>query len=186
MEALRASPPCMAPRTVAKTAPEAVPAFSLGAVMSMTGWSERTVWRRLSAGSILRADQPSSGSRVMVSWHSVEPHVRLTLDRDNRALLGRADAGDIESQNDIALVFMEHGMPVGAAYWLQQAARGGHADAMHWLGRCYLGGEGLAQDRNMGLMWLARSACAGHLISDALLGALCQPFPRMPAPVRLP
>lgn len=182
MESLRASPARLVPRTVAETAP----ALTLGAVMSVTGWSERTVWRRLSAGSIQRADHARSSKRITVSWHSVEPHVRLTLDRDSLALLCRADAGDLESQNDIALVFMEHGVPAGAAYWLQQAARGGHADAMHWLGRCYLGGEGVPQDRNMGLMWLARSACAGHLISDVLLGTLCHPAMPLPASVRLP
>ncbi|MDO9236256.1 MAG: sel1 repeat family protein [Aquabacterium sp.] len=160
---------------------ETGPAFTLGAVISITGWSERTVWRRLSAGSITRVGPASSGSRVLVTWKSVEPHARLKLDRDGLALLCSADTGDAESQNDLALLFLAHRLQSGAAYWLQQAARGGHADAMHWLGRCYLGGEGVPQDRNRGLMWLARSACTGHLISDALLSALCGRFADAPA-----
>jgi TPR repeat protein len=160
---------------------DAGPAFTLGAVISITGWSERTAWRRLSAGSIDRVGPASGGSRVLVTWKSVEPHAQFKLDRDGLALLCRADTGDIESQNDLALLFLAHRVQSGAAYWLQQAARGGHADAMHWLGRCYLGGEGLPQDRNMGLMWLARSACAGHRISDALLSALCGRFAYAPA-----
>ncbi|WP_151448011.1 SEL1-like repeat protein [Lacisediminimonas profundi] len=155
---------------------KAGPAITLGAVVSITGWSERTAWRRLSAGSIARIGSVASGSRVMVAWSSIEAHARLRLDCEGLALLCRADSGSAESQNDLALCFLEHGLADGAAYWLQQAARSGHGDAMHWLGRCYLDGAGLAQDRNLGLMWLARSACAGHRISDALLHALCGRF----------
>ncbi len=150
--------------------------FSLGAIISLTGWSERTVWRRLAAGSIVRVDRSRGGSKVWVCWHSARPHALLTLDQESLALLCRADAGEIEAQSDIALVFLQHGIQAGATHWLQQAARGGDADAMHWLGRSYLSGADSSQDRNMGLMWLARSACAGHLISDALLAALCAQF----------
>lgn len=150
------------------------PGLTLGAVCSVTGWSERTAWRRLSAGLLTRIG--GNGNRVLISWSSIEPHVRLPIDDRLLDLLCRADRGDVEAQNDLALHFFEQALPCGAVYWLQQAARNGDADAMHWLGRCHLEGKGLDRDRNLGLMWLARSAAAGHHISDLLLQALCGRF----------
>ena len=155
--------------------------LTLGAVCSITGWSERTAWRRLSAGSITRVGDTGNGSRVLLDWSSVEQHARLRFDDDALSLLACADAGDADAQNDIALYFFERALPSAAIYWLQQAVRSGHADAMHWLGRCYLAGNGLESDRNLGLMWLARSASAGHPISDGLLHALCGRFSGQPA-----
>lgn len=154
------------------------PALTLGAVCSVTGWSERTAWRRLSAGSLFRVD--GRGNRVLIAWDSVQLYARLCIDDELLSLLCRADRGDVEAQNEVALHFFEQALPCGAVYWLQQAARSGDADAMHWLGRCHLEGKGLEPDRNLGLMWLARSAAAGHVISDALLHALCGRFVHEP------
>lgn len=42
-----------------------------------------------------------------------------------------------------------------------------HPDALHWLARCYLDGNGVVENKHRGLMYLAKSAELGHSISRA-------------------
>ena len=79
----------------------------------------------------------------------------------------------IEAQNELALFFLANDKPEGAIYWLELAAKQGHADAMHWLGRCYIEGKGLAQNVDMGIMWLSKAAASGHIISRHQIDGLC-------------
>lgn len=43
---------------------------------------------------------------------------------------------------------------------------------MHLLGRCYIDGNGLQRDENIGIMWIAKAATLGHLISHGLMQAV--------------
>jgi uncharacterized protein len=149
--------------------------ISLGATASLTGWSERTVWRRLRAGAIVRYQEVGI-ARLLLSWGSVAPHARLQFPAEDLLLLRQADAGDGQAQAEFGLVLLAVGRPAGGLYWLQLAAAQGEADAMHWLSRCHFNGEVLPQDFNLGLMYLAQAAAHGHVISRAMLGSLCQPF----------
>ncbi|MGZ5028874.1 MAG: hypothetical protein ACXV9T_16965, partial [Methylobacter sp.] len=59
-----------------------------------------------------------------------------------------------------------------AVYWLELAAKQSLADAMHLLGRCYLEGNGLAKDENLGIMWIAKAASLGHPIALAQIQSI--------------
>ena len=68
------------------------------------------------------------------------------------------------------------GVTRGAIYWLELAARQDYADAMHWLARCYLDGNGVAPDEYLGLMWLSKAAAHGHRISQGQLQVMRDRF----------
>jgi TPR repeat protein len=63
------------------------------------------------------------------------------------------------------LLFLANQQPASALYWLELAAGQGHTDAMHWLGRCHIEGNGLPKNEELGIMWLSKAAAHGHLIS---------------------
>lgn len=146
---------------------------SMSAASSLSGWSERTVWRKLAGGQLQR--HTGQRTRAGVAWFSLLPHLPFALDAEGLDLLRRADAGCVMSQSELALHLLALRRNACALHWLHRAAEAGQADAMHWLGRAYLCGDAVAANRNLGLMWLARSAAAGHAISDALLSALSHP-----------
>jgi hypothetical protein len=136
---------------------------SLPAAITLTGWSERTFWRRFAEGALER--QTVKGGSV-VRFAVIKPHLCIPLAIDDFAVLESAEAGSAEAQNDLALIFLANGKPKGAHYWLELAARQGYTDAMNLLGRCYLGAEGVAKDENIGMMWISKAAALGHLISQ--------------------
>lgn len=150
-------------------------ALSLSAVSSLTGWSERTVWRRLADGLLVRASE--TGAPVLIAWHSVARYCSVRFDDEGLLLLQAADAGNAMAQAELALhLLLDHGLPRLSWYWFEQAANRGNADAMYWLARGFLEGRPVAEDRNLGLMWLARAAAAGHAISQGLLDEWCRRF----------
>lgn len=157
------------------TQPQNQPDFglSISAASSLCAWSERTVWRKLASGHLLR--RSPSGARAAIAWSSLLPHLAFSLDDESIDLLRKADAGCALSQSELALQLIAQRRMVCALHWLHLAAEAGQADAMYWLGRAYLCGDGVAADRNLGLMWLARSAADGHVISDAVLSGLWKP-----------
>lgn len=149
--------------------------ISLAAAITLTEWSERTFWRRFADGSVKKEVEGSNG-KSMVHLDSIKPYIAMPLDADDFALLKLADRGDAAAQNDLALIFLANGKPRGAIAWLEMAARQDHADAMHWLARCYLEGNGVVRDDNLGMMWLAKAAAHGHLISENQLQLMRQRF----------
>lgn len=140
--------------------------ISLDAAIVVTGLSKRTLWRRVSDGSISKAGEDNRG-RVLLSVEEVVPLMRSHLSSTDRAVLVEADAGDSDAQADIAAVFHSHGCFDVAIYWWRLAADQGHADAMQWLGRCYAAGEGLERNPHLALMWISRAASQGHKIAAA-------------------
>lgn len=149
--------------------------ISLSAAVSLTGRSERTLWRWIANGTVSRVSDSDVG-KTMLDFDSVAPHLRQQLAAEELDLVERADSGGgAEEQTELALLILANGKPESAIYWLEIAAKQGSTDAMHWLGRCYLEGQGLAEDRNLGLMWLANAAAHGHLISQRQIESLCEP-----------
>lgn len=148
-----------------------VSGISVESAIVMTELSRRTWWRRIAAGEVTRVADDGRG-RAMISWPDVVPKICVPMDSLDQSFVLRADAGEAEAQNDIGQLFLSAGKPAAALYWLQKAAQQNNADAMQCLGRCYLSGQGVAKDENLGLMWLAKAAAFGHVIAQELMNGL--------------
>jgi TPR repeat protein len=148
-----------------------VECISLAAAITLTQWSERTFWRKFSDGTMAR----STGSgKAMLSFASIEAHLCMPLTLEDIAVLERADAGDAEAQNDLALLFLANNKPKGAIYWLEAAIKQDHAGAMYTFGRCHIEGCGMPANEDLGIMWIARAAAHQHLIAQAQMQAMRQ------------
>jgi TPR repeat protein len=112
----------------------------------------------------------------MVGLEAIKPHACVPLEEDDGLLIQDADAGNAEAQNDLALLFLANNKPRAAIYWLELAAKQDYPEAMHWLGRCHIDGNGVLQDENLGMMWLAKAAAHGHAISQAQVQAMRDKF----------
>lgn len=143
--------------------------ITLPAAITLTEWSERTFWRKFADGSLARE---TVNGKAMISFELINPHLCLALSPDDLAILASAVAGDAEAQNEMALIFLANGKPKNAIYWLEQAAKQGCADAMNLLSQCYMKGSGVPQDENTGMIWLAKAATLGHLISQCQMQGL--------------
>jgi len=138
---------------------------------SLTGWSERTFWRRFADGSIKR-DTNSAAGKSMVDFESIKPHISILLVADDYSLIEAADAGNAEAQTDLALLFLSHNKIKQALTWLETAARQEYPAAMRLMGACYIEGQGVNRDDNLGMMWVARAAAKGDQISQAQMKAI--------------
>ena len=143
--------------------------ITLPAAITLTEWSERTFWRKFADGSLARE---TVNGKAMISFELINPHLCLALSPDDLAILASAVAGDAEAQNEMALIFLANEKPKNAIYWLEQAAKQGCADAMNLLSQCYMKGSGVPQDENTGMIWLAKAATLGHLISQCQMQGL--------------
>lgn len=150
--------------------------ISLAAAITLTEWSERTFWRRFADGSVKREMETGGNGKSMVHLESIKPHIAIPLASEDLLLVQQADRGDPAAQNDLALIFLASAKTRGAIYWLELAARQDYADAMHWLARCHLDGNGVAPDDHLGLMWLSKAAAHGHLISQGQLQVMRDRF----------
>ncbi|MEC4723047.1 sel1 repeat family protein [Noviherbaspirillum sp. CPCC 100848] len=154
-------------------------AISLNAVIALTDQSERTLRRRIADGSLPRvAEEGGSSYKTLIPFEAIRPQLVVPLDSEDIQLVKQADSGSASAQNDLALLLLSHRKPQGALYWLELAAKQECPEAMHWLARCYLEGNGVTRDENIGLMWLARSAARGHLISQEQVQAMRECFIR--------
>ena len=149
--------------------------ISLAAAITITEWSERTFWRRFADGSLTRENEQG---RSMIPLDLIRPHMCIPLDSEDLPVLAGADAGNAEAQNDLALIFLANRKPKGAVYWLELAAKQEYASAMNWLGRCYIEGNGVPKDENLGIMWISKAAAHGDKISQGQMQAILDRFPR--------
>lgn len=150
--------------------------ISIASAITLTEWSESTFRRRIADGFLTRHIEPGPGGRAMVDLESIKPHASIPLEEEDDQLIQDADAGNAEAENDLALLFLANGKPRAAIYWLELAAKQDYPDAMHWLGRCHIDGNGVLQDENLGMMWLAKAAAHGHAISQAQMQAMLTSF----------
>ena len=145
---------------------------SLQAATTLTGWSERTLRRRIADGTLKCANGDEASYKTMISFDSIKNDICIALEPDAVEIIKSADAGDAQAQNELALLFLENNKPKSALYWLELSAKQDFADAMHWLGRCYLEGNGLPKDNNLALMWIAKAASLGHPIAIAQIESI--------------
>ena len=146
--------------------------ISLQAAMTLTEWSERTIRRRVADGSLQCVSDNTASNKTLIYLKSIEADLCIPLPVDDIELLKAADAGDAAAQTDLALLFLAHGKAKSAAYWLELAAKQNFPDAMHWLGCCYLRGEGFAKDETLALMWIAKAASLGHPLASLQIKGL--------------
>ena len=150
--------------------------ISIASAITLTEWSESTFKRRIAEGVLKREFESGPSGRAMVSFEAIKPHICIALEDEDISLIKDADGGDAEAQNDLALLFLSNKKPRSAIYWFELAAKQEYSDAMHWLGRCHIDGNGVLQDENLGIMWLAKAAAQGHAISQAQMQAMRDRF----------
>jgi hypothetical protein len=147
--------------------------INIATAMTLTGWSERTFWRRFADGSV-RRDTSSAAGKSMVEFDSIKPHMLIPLGVEDYSLVQAADAGNAEAQTDLALLFISHHKLKQGIAWLEAAVKQEHAAAMRLMGRCHIEGQGVDRDDNLGMMWLARAAAKGDPIAQAQMGTILQ------------
>jgi TPR repeat protein len=145
--------------------------ISLDAATIVTQVSKRTLWRRISDGKITRQNNDAEG-RTVLTFEDIAPMLCVPMAPEDHELLINAAAGDAESQNDLAVLFLDADKPDISLHWLKMAANQGHPDAMHNLSKLYIEGIGIQKDDSTGLMWLAKSASLGHVIAGQQIAAL--------------
>jgi TPR repeat protein len=150
--------------------------ISLAAAITLTEWSERTLRRKLAEGSVSRALENGNNGKTLIHFDSIKPHICILLHPEDLPILVKADEGDVEAQTEMALLFLSNDKPKGAIDWLQLAARQDYAEAMHWLGRCHIEGNGVPRNENLGMMWLSKAAAHGHAISQGQMQAMRDKF----------
>lgn len=159
--------------------------ISLNTAISITGLSKRTLWRRIAEG-VLRTDPAvEPGERTRVAVDDVAPLARLALTPTLRERVIAADAGEAEVQCDLGLLFLGEGLDAEGAGWLALAAEQAQLDAMHWLGRCYVAGRGVAADEKRGVDWIARAANYGHVSARHMVQYLYDPSRQALGPAEL-
>ena len=146
--------------------------LSLATAAALTECSRRTWWRRIEQDLIKRIDSDSSNqARILLS--DVLTYISVPLDEEDLKLILNADAGDPDSQNDLGQIFSIAGKPKIAFYWWEKSAHQNYPDAMQCLGYLYVAGQGIPQNTNLGIMWIAKAADAGHSIAAFQMNALC-------------
>ena len=146
---------------------------SLAIAVSLTGWSERTFWRKCQAGGM---QYEIRGGKSSIPFELIAGHITLPLADEDLHIIELADAGNADAQNDFGLLLLAHARPKSALRWLKLAARQEHANAMQELGRCYITGLGTSRDEHLGMMWIARAAAAGHCIARGQIDEMFRCF----------
>ncbi|MBO8087596.1 MAG: sel1 repeat family protein [Marichromatium sp.] len=134
-----------------------MPSIHLNTATTITGLTRRTLWRYIKDSRLHPLHTPSNG-KTRLDLDEVLALRGTQLDSDDEALVLAADAGEPEAQCDLGIWLLERDRPKAARDWFRLAARAGHADAMCWLGRDLLLGEGGAPDQAEGMRWLHQAA----------------------------
>lgn len=144
-------------------------AITLNAAITLTAMSRRTLWRRVTHGTIatVGCSAPTNKGRTMLALRDVVDASGVDLSEEEVELVVHADEGNAEAQADAGAMFFGKAQYKSALYWLQKAAAQGNADAMQWLGVCYASGAGLEADANLAVMWIAKAASLGHVLAHA-------------------
>jgi hypothetical protein len=138
--------------------------------------SESTFRRKMKTGLIKERKKNDETGRPMIEIDSIRRYIDARLEKEDWQLMEQADAGDADAQTDLALLFQDRGKHNSAVFWLKSAMKKGNREAMHWMGRCYMEGRGVARNEDMGMMLIAKSAALGHAISQGQMDAIRKTF----------
>ena len=145
--------------------------ISLEAATTLTDLSRRTLWRRIGIGALPRGQDDERG-RATIELEAILPFATVPLEPTDLAQIERADAGDAQAQNDVAMLLLGANRHRSAIYWLNLALRQDYPDAMQLLARCHFAGTGVDKDEHLGIMWLAKAAACGHVIAREQMAAI--------------
>ncbi|CAI06125.1 hypothetical protein ebA7 [Aromatoleum aromaticum EbN1] len=123
----------------------------------------RTIWRRIADGSLPAITEDD---RQKIPLDAVIREACIPIDPDDYELVTGTDAGDAESQCDLALLFLLRDRPHIAMPLLNLAAKDDYPEALYQIARCHIAGKGVPRDGNAGIMWLARAASRGHSVAQ--------------------
>ncbi|MCO5762391.1 MAG: hypothetical protein NHG36_12885 [Chromatiaceae bacterium] len=154
--------------------------ISLNTAAQLAGVSKRTLWRRIAASTLSASRSADPQGRTLLSLADIAKDIGLTLDGEVIAAILGADTGLARDQLELALIFLEAGLPDKALPWLRLAVKQGDADAMLILGETQL--EGRGADTKADLIWIRRAAIAGHPLALAIMEALPGQLTRQECP----
>jgi len=154
--------------------------ISLNTAAQLAGVSKRTLWRRIAASTLSASRSADPQGRTLLSLADIAKDIGLTLDGEVIAAILGADTGLARDQLELALIFLEAGLPDKALPWLRLAVKQGDADAMLILGETQL--EGRGADTKADLIWIRRAAIAGHPLALAIMEALPGQLTRLDCP----
>jgi TPR repeat protein len=154
--------------------------ISLNTAAQLAGVSKRTLWRRIAASTLSASRSADPQGRTLLSLADIAKDIGLTLDGEVIAAIQGADTGLARDQLELALIFLEAGLPDKALPWLRLAVNQGDADAMLILGETQL--EGWGADTKADLLWIRRAAIAGHPLALAIMEALPGQLTRQECP----
>lgn len=144
-----------------------MPTISLNTASALTGIAKRTLWRYIQDGRLKTAcDLSDTKTHVELSDALALNATQLTPEQIGLALA--ADSGDAIAQCELALWLLDCQRLTLARDWFAQSARSGYPDAMCWLARTYLSGEGVELNLETGVQWLDKAAHKGHPLGQAL------------------
>ncbi|WP_426115272.1 tetratricopeptide repeat protein [Massilia sp. PWRC2] len=148
--------------------------INLATAATLTNWSKRTLWRRISDGTLSRTgdDSMADDKKTKIDLDTIMSHICIPIESGDLELIESADAGDAKAQTDLAVLFLSYGKWESAIYWLELATKQNYSGSMYWLGRCHIDGNGAIADENLGVMWIAKAASLGHIVSTALMKAI--------------
>lgn len=149
--------------------------ISLRTAVAITGLTKRTLWRHIHNGSLAATSASEPGEKTLVRLEDVLPMSFLAVTPEDWDSLAAADRGDAVAQCELAIRLLDAGRAAAAIPWFTLSARQFYPDAMCFLGRCYLSGEGVARDLDAGVMWLSQAAAKGHPLAQGLMAFLHRP-----------
>ncbi|HKV97760.1 MAG TPA: tetratricopeptide repeat protein [Gammaproteobacteria bacterium] len=134
----------------------------------------------LGAACIAAVSLPAHADRLPPGVQVIHMHQPPYLDRppgsgpysqsDINDAMGLAKIGDAEAQANLGIMLQTRGEYKEAAYWYQQAANAGVANAQYNMGTLYFNGEGVAQDYAKAHEWFMRAAKRGNKYAEFQLG----------------
>lgn len=144
---------------------------SLNMAASITGVSKRTLWRRIADGAV-RAYAGGAGEKTLVDVAELRQAACIPLADEDVELLFAADNNRAEAQCELGLMFLAAERTDDALVWLRQAADKYYGEAMYWVARLQLEGEGMEQDTDAARRGFERAADYGHVLARHALEGL--------------
>ena len=138
--------------------------ISLATAVTLTNLSKRTLWRRISDGTLSKSDDGNPDDKAKIHFEDIKPLLSIELEPEDVALIEPADSGNVQAQYELATVFLLQKQYENATYWLKLAAKK-LPNAMYLLGRCYTDGNGVDKDLDLGMMWIAKAAAHGCIVA---------------------
>ncbi|MTW22092.1 sel1 repeat family protein [Allochromatium palmeri] len=148
--------------------------ISLSTAVALTGLTKRTLWRYIESGRLTVATPTAPGEKAHVHLQDILTLSGLTVAPEDHPTLVDADRGDPIAQCDLAILLMNQ-RPADAIPWFQRSANAFYPDAMCWLARAYLSGQGIECNLETGVQWIDKAAHKGHPLGQALHDFLQSP-----------